>query len=136
VPSIRYTDEVPAAEFLSLGQRVWPGTYGIDEVCLALSKTTNVGAWDGGTLVGSVRVLTDGYFFATIPEILVDQDYRRRGIGRELIRRALLHAPRGRLLLSAQPAAVGFYERIGCTQKLVAFVAEASQLTIVGADAP
>jgi GNAT superfamily N-acetyltransferase len=129
VPSIRYTDEVSAAEFLNLGQRVWPGAYGIDEVRLALSKTINVGAWDAETLVGSVRVLTDGYFFATIPEILVDQNYRRRGIGRELIRRALLHAPRGKLVLGAQPSAAGFYERIGCTQKLVAFVAEAGQLT-------
>jgi GNAT superfamily N-acetyltransferase len=39
--------------------------------------------------VGCVRVLTDGYFFATIPEILVLPVYRRRGIGWELMWRAV-----------------------------------------------
>jgi hypothetical protein len=28
-------------------------------------------------------VLTDGYFLATVPEILVDPAYRRHGIGRQ-----------------------------------------------------
>jgi GNAT superfamily N-acetyltransferase len=135
VSSILYTDHVPAVEFLDLSQRVWPGAYGLGDVTLALSKTHNVGAWDERMLVGSVRVLTDGYFFATIPEIFVDQNYRRRGIGRELMRRALGLAPRGKLFFGVQPGAVGFYERIGCKPDLVAFVAEASQLTSMGAAA-
>jgi len=54
----------------------------------ALTRTTNIGAWDNDRLVGAVRVLTDGYFVATVPEILVDPDYQRRGIGRELMSRA------------------------------------------------
>jgi len=32
----------------------------------ALTRTTNIGAWDDQRLVGAVRVLTDGYFFATV----------------------------------------------------------------------
>jgi ribosomal protein S18 acetylase RimI-like enzyme len=40
-----------------------------------------------------VRVLSDGYFFSTVPEVIVDPEYRRRGIGRELMRRALEVAP-------------------------------------------
>jgi hypothetical protein len=78
VSSILHTDHVPAIEFLRLSQRVRPGAYGLGKVTLALSKTHNVGAWDERMLVGSVRVLTDGYFFATIPESFVDQHYRRR----------------------------------------------------------
>jgi len=136
VPSIRFTDEVAAAEFLNLGQCVWPGAYGLDEVRLALSRTTNLGAWDGTKLVGRVRVLSDGYFFATIPDIFVHPEYRRRGIGRALMQRALSHSPRGKLFFGVQPAAVGFYERIGCKADLVGFVLEASHLAGVRADAP
>ena len=134
--SILYTNHVPANDFLDLNQPVWPGKYELGEVTVALSKTENVGAWDGTKLVGSVRVLSDGYFFATIPDIFVHPEYRRRGIGRALMQRALSHSPRGRLFFGVQPAAVGFYERIGCKADLVGFVAEASHLTIVRADAP
>ena len=80
----------------------------------ALTRTTNIGAWDDQRLVGAVRVLTDGYFFATVAEILVDPDYRRRGIGRELMFRALASAPRGTLFFGAQPPSVGFFEKLGC----------------------
>ncbi len=31
----------------------------------------NITAYDGGTLVGCLRILTDGYFFGTITELLV-----------------------------------------------------------------
>ena len=44
----------------------------------------------------------DGYFFSKIPELMVDPDYRRRGIGRELMHRALAVAPHGRLCSGAQ----------------------------------
>jgi ribosomal protein S18 acetylase RimI-like enzyme len=120
---IRYGDGVRPEEFLALGQRVWPGDYGLAEATTALARTTNIGAWDGAKLVGSVRLLSDGYFLATVSEILVDPAYRRRGIGRELMRRVVAAAPRGRLFLGAQPDAVAFFDRIGCERRLVGFVA-------------
>jgi GNAT superfamily N-acetyltransferase len=83
----------------------------------------NIGAWDGDCLVGCIRVLTDGYFFATIPEILVLPVYRRRGIGRELMRRAVEAAPRQRLFFGVQPESVAFFERIGCRLSLTGFEA-------------
>lgn len=112
---IRYSDSGFAADvFLALAQRVWPRTYDLPAATAALTRTTNIGAWDGERLVGAVRVLTDGYFFATVPEILVDPDYQRRGIGRELMFRALASAPRGALFFGAQPQSVGFFEKLGC----------------------
>jgi GNAT superfamily N-acetyltransferase len=122
-PSIRFaTGGVDASAFLALAQRVWPRSYDTARTSDALAHTTNVGAWDGDRLVGTVRVLSDGYFFATIPEILVDPDYQRRGIGRELMRRALEAAPGGVLFLGAQPESVGFFERIGCVLGPTGFV--------------
>jgi GNAT superfamily N-acetyltransferase len=112
---IKYSDQGFEAEaFLTLANRVWPREYDWAAAAAALARTINIGAWEGERLVGAVRVLTDGYFFATVPEILVDPEYRRRGIGRELMGRALAAAPRGRLFFGAQPQSLGFFAKLGC----------------------
>lgn len=112
-----------ADQFLALAQAVWPRDwYDLAKIAEALSRTTNIGAFDTDRLVGCVRVLTDGYLFATIPEILVHPDYQRRGIGRELMNRALVAAPRHRLFFGAQPQSVAFFERTGAVRGPVGFV--------------
>jgi GNAT superfamily N-acetyltransferase len=73
-------------------------------------------------------VLGDGYLFATIPEILVDPDYQRRGVGRRLMAEALSRAPRGKVFFGAQAESVGFFERLGCKAGPVGFVASVSDL--------
>lgn len=123
---IEYRAGFPVADFLELAARVWPREYDVSAAERALTQTTNLGAWDGSRLVGAVRLLTDGYFFATIPKILVDPEYERRGIGRALMREALRVAPRGKVFLGAQPPAVGFFERVGCVRGPVGFVATRS----------
>ena len=110
--------------FLALAQRVWPRDYSPTAAAAALERTINVGAWDGPRLVGSVRILTDGYFFATIPEILVDPEYQRRGIGRRLMELALERTPRGKVFFGAQPQSVAFFDRIGCQRTLTGFGAQ------------
>ena len=85
-PPIRYVanDVALAVEpFLALVQRVWPGHYDSNLAQQALRRTINVTAWHGDQLVGCVRLLTDGYFFGTITEILVDPAWQ--GIGRRLM---------------------------------------------------
>jgi len=42
-----------------------------------------------------------------------DPEYRRKGIGRELLRRALDAAPGGTIFLGAQPGNEAFFERAG-----------------------
>lgn len=123
---IRYGNDFTADQFLALAQRVWPRPYDHARAAAALERTANVGAWDRGALVGAVRVLTDGYFFATVPEILVDPVYQRRGIGRELMARALVLAPQGALFFGAQPQSVAFFERLGYAPGPVGFVARRS----------
>jgi hypothetical protein len=66
------TQELTAQAFVALAERVWPREYDLEGVAEALRNTVNIGAWDGDRLVGSVRVLSDGHLFATLPEILVD----------------------------------------------------------------
>jgi ribosomal protein S18 acetylase RimI-like enzyme len=122
--NLSYRESFAADEFLALAQRVWPRDYSLAHATTALERTINLGAWDGARLVGSVRILTDGYFFATVPEILVDPEYQRRGIGQRLMELALERAPRGKLAFGAQPQSVAFFDRIGCERKLTSFVAE------------
>src|SRR5262245_59794942 len=121
---LTYAEGFHADEFLELAQRVWPREYSRDSAAAALSRTINIGARHEHRLVGSIRILTDGYFFATVPEILVDPAYQRRGIGRRLVELALERAPRGKLAFGAQPQSVAFFERIGCRRALTGFVAE------------
>ena len=120
---LSYRESFSAEQFLALAQRVWPRDYSLSDAAAALQRTINLGAWDGPRLVGTVRVLTDGYFFATIPELLVDPDYQRRGIGRRLMEFALERAPRGKVGFGAQPQSVAFFDRIGCQRALTGFVA-------------
>ena len=121
IVDLAYRDGFEVGEFLALAQRVWPRDYSVVDAAAALGRTINVGAWDGRRLVGSVRILTDGYFFSTIPEIMVDPAYQRRGIGRRLMELALERAPRGKVFFGAQPQSVKFFERIGCQRTLTGF---------------
>lgn len=60
-----------AEEFLRFVNRVWPGDYDPARTEEALVRTICLTARDNGTLVGCLRILTDGYFFGTITELLV-----------------------------------------------------------------
>lgn len=121
--SISYREGFEAHEFIALAQQVWPRDYSLVETQAALGVTVNIGARAGETLVGSIRILTDGYFFATIPEILVAPAFQRRGIGEQLMHEALQRAPKHRFAFGAQPQSVAFFDRIGCARTLTGFVA-------------
>ena len=94
LPGVRFdTDSPDPAAYLALLRRA--GAAVDDEAALerALRRSTNSAAWDGKRLVGIGRVLTDGYRYAALAELIVDPEYRRRGIGCELIRRLRAIAP-------------------------------------------
>src|SRR5262245_21016928 len=99
--------------FLALARRIWQREYGTAKTAAALKSTMNIGPWTRDRLVGSVRVLTDGYFYNTVPEVMVDPEFRKHGIGRELMRRALDASPGGVLYLGAQPGNERFFELAG-----------------------
>lgn len=65
--------------FIPFVNKIWPGNYDMDKTQLALSKTINITAYDDGTLVGCLRILSDGYYFGTITELLVLPEYQKRG---------------------------------------------------------
>lgn len=79
--------------FLTFVNQVWPGDYDIEKTKNALSKTLNITAYDGKRLVGCLRILSDGYFFGTITELLILPEYQKQGIGSRLLQLAKENTP-------------------------------------------
>ena len=110
-----------ASLFLPFVNQIWKGDYDIARTEDALSKTCNITAYDGDMLVGCLRILTDGYFFGTITELLVLPEYRSQGIGSKLLSLAKDNTPT-MLYFGAQPGAEEFYEKNGCKKSLPSYI--------------
>jgi GNAT superfamily N-acetyltransferase len=71
-------------------------------------------AWDGYTLVGVARSVTDFEYCCYLSDLAVDVAYQKSGIGKKLIE--LTRSKLGRranLILLAAPKAEGYYPKIG-----------------------
>jgi GNAT superfamily N-acetyltransferase len=75
-----------------------------------------VSAWEGGTMIGSVTVISDGVNYALIEDVVVHPARRHEGIGSTLMRFALERLGRfvpGTVQLHATPGVEPFYEHLG-----------------------
>jgi predicted N-acetyltransferase YhbS len=71
-------------------------------------------AWDGETLVGVARSVTDFEYCCYLSDLAVDAAYQKRGVGRELIRLTQSRlGQQAKIILLAAPAAEKYYPRIG-----------------------
>ena len=69
-----------------------------------------------GRIVGMARVISDGYSDAYIQDVVVLNDYRGQGIGRELVRRLTQFCIDRNIAwigLVAEPGTQGLYEELG-----------------------
>ncbi len=77
----------------------------------------SVYAYDGNTLVGLGRVASDGLTAAVMSGICVRPDYRRRGIGEQIVTRLVYYCQSGNNKLNVQlfceDSLVGWYEKQG-----------------------
>lgn len=104
-----------ALQFISFVNQVWEGNYDLEKTRYALSKTMNITAYDKDKLVGCLRILTDGYYFGTITELLVLPEYQKLGIGRKLWEYVLKHSSRNVFTVNSSPYAVPVYHKLGFT---------------------
>lgn len=72
-----------------------------------------VSAWDGETMVGISRSLSDFCYATYLSDLAVRLAYQRQGIGKELIRRTQIEGGTAKVLLFAAPAAVDYYPKVG-----------------------
>ena len=115
--------QLNATVFLAFVDRIWPGSYDAERTRDALSKTLNITAYDGEKLVGCLRILSDGYYFGTITELLVLPEYRNMGVGSELLRLAKANTPT-MLYFGSQPGVEAFYEKNGCRKGMQSYTIE------------
>lgn len=112
-----------ASAFLAFVNQIWPGSYDTERTQNALSRTQNITAYDGEKLVGCLRILSDGYYFGTITELLVLPEYRKQGVGSHLLELAKANTPT-MLYFGSQPGAEGFYEKNGCRKGMQSYTIE------------
>lgn len=105
--------EASAPFFIHFINQIWQGDYGMEKTQIALSKTIKITAYDGNVLVGCLRILSDGYYFATITELLVLPENQNQGIGSKLLQLARDNTPT-MFYFGAQPGIEAFYEKNGC----------------------
>ena len=115
--------ELNAPAFLTFVNQIWPGSYDEERTQNALSRTLNITAYDGAKLVGCLRILSDGYYFGTITELLVLPEYQNKGVGSNLLQLAKANTPT-LLYFGAQPGLEGFYEKNGCLKGMQSYTIE------------
>lgn len=115
-------EDLPLNEVLELYRAVeWLAyTKDPDSLGRALEgSSTLVAAHESQTLVGLVRVISDGASICYLQDILVRPSHQGRGIGRALAERALEQYPHVRqkvLITDNEPKQKAFYESLGYSQ--------------------
>ena len=85
-------------------------------------------AWDGSTLVGVARSVTDFEYCCYLSDLAVDEKYQKKGIGRELIRLTQSQlGPKAKLILLAAPKAETYYPKVGFDQHRSAWIISAKR---------
>ncbi|MFN7143519.1 MAG: GNAT family N-acetyltransferase [Myxococcota bacterium] len=72
-----------------------------------------VSAWEGDTLVGFARAISDGVSNAYVSTVAVHPDHQRRGIGRALLARLLEGRGHVKFLVHTSPAGQALYRGLG-----------------------
>jgi len=75
-----------------------------------------IGAWDDDRLIGFARVLGDGLYRALIDDVVVDESYRGKGIGTEIMKRLISRLDKvEEVFLRTGTEMIPFYEMLGFT---------------------
>lgn len=71
-------------------------------------------AWDGASLIGVARALSDFSYCCYLSDLAVDRAYQHQGIGQALIEQVRSAIGRdSMLLLLAAPSAMAYYPKVG-----------------------
>ncbi|GHC35993.1 GNAT family N-acetyltransferase [Aidingimonas halophila] len=99
-----------------------------DHICMAgmiANSNLVVSAWDGSSLIGIARSVTDFHYACYLSDLAVHRDYQQSGIGKRLqaITQTQL-GPRCKLILIAAPEASTYYAHLKYTHNERCWVLE------------
>ena len=115
----RINAKITAAQAIDLYVRSTLGARRpIDKVTTFADMLANanliITAWDQEKLVGIARTLTDFSYVAYLADLAVDEQYQKRGIGKQLIEETKSHLnSECMIVLLAAPKANDYYQKIG-----------------------
>lgn len=116
---VSHRPPAPAAVKALYETHWWWAGRSIEDIERALSGTdAYVGLTDeaDGTLCASARVVTDFVYTAWVMDVIVHEDYRRSGVGRELMAAVIDHPDLDvvdEFVLTCREGVAPFYERCG-----------------------
>ena len=83
---IRYTDYISPEEYMELRKKVGWTEFPLEQAEACISKAYMIQCVrDDEKAIGVVRLLWDGGYIAFLSDVIVDSEYRGRGIGRKLV---------------------------------------------------
>lgn len=116
---------VNGQNFLSIIQSVgWDQkrTFAISELDKAIMKSAaHYSIWIDDKLIGFSRVLSDLYLFTTIPELLVQPNFQKEGIGTQIMEEIINDFGHTIIFLGAHSGKEGFYEKLGFRKGLQSY---------------
>lgn len=117
----------PVALQRLLNYAPWARDRSPEGIRLMLENTDyHFSVWDGASLIGFARVLTDRVYRATLWDVVIHPDYQNRGAGEELMKRILSHPVLStveRFWLNTRDK-FGFYEKFGFVRSDQAMIRE------------
>ncbi|MPR33113.1 GNAT family N-acetyltransferase [Salmonirosea aquatica] len=82
-----------------------------------------VTAWDGETLVGVARCITDWAWSCYLADLAIRSDYQKAGIGKKLIELTKEKVgDQSMVLLLSVPTALDYYPKVGFTKQESSFI--------------
>jgi len=81
-----------------------------------------VTAWDEEKMIGFARCVTDYVYNGQINNVIVDQEYRGRGIGKGLVSIILADSKKVTYILRGDPDNIDFYKQIGFKDTILSLV--------------
>jgi predicted N-acetyltransferase YhbS len=119
-------DTLTAEEFIALSKSVNWGvnrTYDMPQVNKALkSSTMTVVARDeAGEAVGCGRVFSDDFLMTFIPDVFVNPNYQKLGIGKRIVEKMKESYGHTSFFFGAQPGNQGFFEKLGFEKSIQSY---------------
>lgn len=112
----REQKDIPKESVLTLYRAAeWSSANKPDQLHRGLSNSDAiVTAWKDSELIGLANAISDGHLVVYYPHVVVHPNYQGNGIGREMMRRLMLHYEDfHQHSILADKDAVGFFERCG-----------------------